>query len=196
MRTTKQNIDFEKEFNRLKTLAIHHLARMYDQSNAWAITAWPIEKLAEDSLGERYLRTLENLRKNLYRYLSEIGAEWTEADEETGGFNILLPGTYMEAAKALQSLWLSLHLVYMTTANEPRYVPDITELYTLYNSYVGTVKKLYNLTSPTFKQANMWLETAAYIALLSNPVVPDVFEALMIDKPVAVIISVLALYMR
>jgi len=195
MSATKQNTTFEKGFKYLKIAAMHHLARMYSGSNAWAITAWPIEKLARETFGERYSIILENLRKNLYHYLSEIGAEWTEADEETGGFNILLPGTYIEAAKALKTLWLSLHLVYMTAANEPKHFPDPTDLYTLYESYIKTAKRLlYN--SITFKQANIWLEAASYIALLNNPILPELFELLMLEKPIAAIISALALYMK
>ncbi|ALL00642.1 hypothetical protein Pyrde_0592 [Pyrodictium delaneyi] len=196
MKPIEQYANAENEFNKLKSVAIYYLTRMYSKNSAWALTAWPIEKLAGESLEGKYAQTLESLRRNLYHYLSEIGAEWTEVDEETGGFNILLPGTYIEAAKALQTLWLSLHLVYMTSANEPQYTPDITDLYTLYSSYISLAKKLYWIKGITFRQANSWLETAAYIALLIGPVTPDLFETLMLEKPIATIISALTLYMK
>ena len=54
MTATKQDTTLEKEFKHLKIAVMHHLARMYSGNNAWAITAWPIEKLAGENLGERY----------------------------------------------------------------------------------------------------------------------------------------------
>ncbi|WP_168371229.1 hypothetical protein [Pyrodictium occultum] len=152
-----------------------------------------MEQLAGEDLDEKHSKALKTLRRNLYAYLSRKGAEWTEVDEETGGFNILLPGTYEDAARALQALWLSLHLVYMVSSREPSVWPEATEVYEIHRSYLEVIEHI-GVRQLTFKQANQIVETASYIALLSTPLFPELFELLALDKPVAVVLHALSLY--
>jgi len=161
-----------KEADRLEKILHYHLARIYQRNNAWAITAWEIERLAEETLEPPYMETVRQLRSNLYAYISSLGAEWP-AEEEN---NIVLNGTYIEAAKTLKALWLSLHLVYMNPL-EPR-VEQVEpwEAYEALSRYTQLVAKALRLKPIPFKLADRLLGLASLAAMLAGVVYPEHFE--------------------
>ncbi len=161
-----------KEADTVEKLLHYHLARIYQRNNAWAITAWEIERLADEKLGPDYMETVRQLRSSLYAYISSLGAEWP-AEEEN---NIVLNGTYIEAAKTLKALWLSLHLVYMNPL-EPR-VEQVEpwETYETLNRYTRLVAKALRLKPIPFKLADRLLGLASLTAMLAGVVYPEHFE--------------------
>jgi len=166
----------------------YYLAPLYARNNAWALTAWEMDKLAGEELDKDYKTTIDYLRKNLYAYIASLGAEWP-AEEEN---NILLPGTYVEAAKALKALWLSLHLVYLAPTEQPAVIPPPQELYQLYRRYLVLRRMTIALKPIPFKVADQFLEAAAYVALLAGRVEPTHFEILGLAEIVADIVWLLS----
>jgi len=165
-----------------------YLAAMYSGIKAWTLTAWELERLAEEKLPDRYMKTVYTLRRNLYTYIASLGAEWPHEDENT----ILLPGTYVEAAKALKALWLSLHLVHLAPAEQPRQYPPLEEVYPIYAAYNRLRKTITRSKPIPFKTADRLLEAAAHVALLSGIVEPSHFSILGLEEPTADIIWALA----
>jgi len=179
----------ETRITKLTKILHYHLVPLYAGNTAWTLTAWEMEKLAEETLGQKYMKTIDTLRRSLYTYIASLGAEWP-AEEEN---HILLQGTYIEAAKALKALWLSLHLVHLAPAEEPRHVPPPEELYTIYKTYLQLRNHIVSVSKPVpFRIADRMLEVAAYVALLSGVVEPAHFEELGLAEIIADIIWVLA----
>jgi hypothetical protein len=171
----------EREIARLEKILHYHLAVAYSDTKAWALTAWEIERLAEETLPQPYNETIKSLRQNLYAYISSLGAEWP-AEEEN---HILLPGTYIEAAKTLKALWLSLHLATLSPAEEPRELPSLESLYPLYQRYTRLHRTLTRMKPIPFRLADRFLTIAALTALTTGSVEPRDYEVLGIPIIVA-----------
>lgn len=177
-----------KQIDALERTLHYHLATMYLNVNAWSITAWEIERLAEEPLPDRYLATVRMLRQNLYAYISSLGAEWPAEEENT----ILLPGSYNEAAKALKALWLSLHLVLLTPVEQPKQLPPIEEIYTVYTAYTRILREAQGYKPLPFKLADRLLTVAAMVSLSTGRAEPSDYERLGVAQIVADILWALS----
>ncbi len=169
--------------------ALHlHLEPMYADNNAWSLTAWEMEHLAEEQLPPRYMAAVKTLRQNLYAYIASLGAEWP-AEEEN---NILLSGTYIEAAKALKALWLSLHLAYMAPLQAHHGTSRPEDYYPILQRYTRILAEASRLKPVPFKLADRLLSAASLTALLAGIVYPEHFESLGVAVLVADMLWLLA----
>lgn len=173
----------------LKRHAYYLLARVYPNTGSWILTAWKIDAIIEEEGGEQEKETLKRLspvismlRRNLYTYISTLGAEWPAEDENT----IVLRGGITEAGNALKALWLSLHIAYMTPAGLDPNPPEPSQVYPLMEAYARLYTRLVKRYKPLpFKLADQLLEAAAYIAMTPGLVPPEAIDALGVPVIVA-----------
>lgn len=173
----------------LERAALALVARVYRGNEAWILNAWRLETLAEEELPGQIAGKVEELRRNLYAYIASLGAEWSPEEEDT----LLLRGSYLDAAKTLKALWLSLHLARLAPAQLEAEPPAPEEAYPLYEAYVRLHAEALQRYKPLpFLVADRMLEAAAALAMATGFVDPGIYEDLGVPTVVADMLYVLS----